>query len=226
MQVEGVVEDLVDGVAGFGVEADEPFPRAEVVAMARTCSTWNAVRPCRPAAARVPTPHGRAATRRSPSPASAPTEQASFETIAGTEFMVIKRRLIIASLLICSWVVIALAGVVPAVLLTSMGDGFCEAGNGDSNYGFMEWSWAPPGPHCVWTVESNGFASSSRPSPIWSVWLATVVVVGCLAGWQEAAALSTRDTATATPPAGPPSPPVRPRSPRDADSTGTGPAAD
>jgi hypothetical protein len=107
--------------------------------------------------------------------------------------MVNPRRVMIASLLIVSWVVITVAGVVPGVLLTTMGDGLCEAHNGDSNYGFMEWSWAPPGPHCAWTVESNGFASSSRPSPIWSVWLAAVVVVGCLAGWQLTADLSARD---------------------------------
>jgi hypothetical protein len=48
----------------------------------------------------------------------------------------------------------------------------------------MKWSVVPPGPRCVWTVELNGFAASDRPSSIWSVWLVTVVVLGCLA-WRQ-----------------------------------------
>jgi hypothetical protein len=131
-----------------------------------------------------------------------------------------KRRLVIAGLLVSSWLVITLAGAVAGALLSYMGDLSCEADTGESNYGSMDWSWAPPGPHCVWTVELNGFAASDRPSPIWSVWLATDVALGCLAAWQLAAALLSRNAASTPSPARPPSAPVTPRPPGPAGPPG------
>jgi hypothetical protein len=104
------------------------------------------------------------------------------------------------ALLVISWFAITLAGVGTGALLSGMGDLGCEADAGyapvgfrDSNYGHMEWSFVPPGPHCVWTVETNGFAASDRPSPIWSAWLLTVLVLGCLA-WRQLAARPPNET--------------------------------
>jgi hypothetical protein len=127
--------------------------------------------------------------------------------------MASRRRLIIAGLLLSSWLVITLAGTVPAAVLTSMGDLFCEADAGDSNYGRMKWSWAPPGPRCVWTTELNGFAASDRPSPIWSVWLATSAALWVVAVWQLIAAVRSLDAASAPSSTQPPSPRVMPRPP-------------
>ena len=107
-----------------------------------------------------------------------------------------RRQAAIAALLVISWLVISFAGAGAAAVLSGMGGAGCEAdpadapvGFRDSNYGRMEWSSVPPGPHCVWTVEVNGFAASDRPSPIWTLWLLTVVVLGLLAWRQFIAAL-------------------------------------
>jgi hypothetical protein len=117
-----------------------------------------------------------------------------------------RRKTAIAALLVTIWLVITLAGVGAGTLLTSMGDLSCEAdpadapvGFRDSNYGHMAWSFVPPGPHCVWTVETNGFAASDRPSPIWSLWLLTVVALGYLA-WRQLAAVASGDSPSAPPP--------------------------
>jgi hypothetical protein len=111
-----------------------------------------------------------------------------------------RRKTAIALLLVLSWLVITLAGAGTGALLTSMGHLSCEADPGDtpfgfrdSNYGHMEWSFVPPGPHCVWTVDVNGFAASDRPSSIWSVWLVTVIALGCLAWRQLVAAAASSD---------------------------------
>lgn len=99
-------------------------------------------------------------------------------------------------MLAISWAVMTLAGAGYSGLVAGMGDLGCEAdpadasvGFRDSNYGRMEWSSIPPGPRCSWTVEANGFAASDGPSPIWSLWVLTVVALGLLAGWQFLAAL-------------------------------------
>lgn len=120
-----------------------------------------------------------------------------------------RRRTAIAALLVIGWSVITLAGAGTGALLSSMGDLNCEAdpadaraGFRDSNYGRMEWSFVPPGPHCVWTVRMNGFAASDRPSPVWSLWLLAVIVLGPLAWRQLISALTSGDS-----PSAPPTPP-------------------
>lgn len=107
-----------------------------------------------------------------------------------------RRGTAIAAVLVISWLVITFAGAGYGAAISSMGDLGCEAdpedapvGFRDSNYGRMEWSSVPPGPRCVWTIEVNGFAASDRPSPIWSLWLLTVIVLGLLACWQSVSAL-------------------------------------
>ena len=110
------------------------------------------------------------------------------------------RAIMLAGILVWAWLVLTLSGTGFAEAVTTMGDLACEADTGDSNYGEMQWSFAPPGPHCVWTDEINGFAASTRPSPIWSAWLMTVVVLGCLTARQLAVALRTRTPRRTTQP--------------------------
>jgi hypothetical protein len=63
----------------------------------------------------------------------------------------------LAGILVWAWLVLTLSGTGFAAAVTTMGDLACEADTGDSNYGEMQWSFAPPGPHCgdTWTYEGD-----------------------------------------------------------------------
>lgn len=56
-----------------------------------------------------------------------------------------------------------------------------SCGEEGSNYGTLGWSVLPPGPTCTWTVEANGFDKVQGPSPVMSVWLITLIVLGIVA---------------------------------------------
>jgi hypothetical protein len=72
--------------------------------------------------------------------------------------------------LLLTWLAVTLLGVTAIWARAWVGDLGCEANQGDSNYGELQWSMLPPGPKCVFTEEANGYAATEGPSPAWSVW--------------------------------------------------------
>ncbi len=74
---------------------------------------------------------------------------------------------------------ILLIGLAWGALITFLDWGYC--GRGDSNYGKLGWSLLPPGPTCTWTVESNGVDASWGPTPVMTIWLITLILLGVVA---------------------------------------------
>ena len=70
------------------------------------------------------------------------------------------RAIMIAGILVWAWLVLTLSGTGIAAAVTTMGDLDCEADIGDSNYGEMQWSFAPPARTASGPTKSTG---SPRP---------------------------------------------------------------
>lgn len=65
---------------------------------------------------------------------------------------------------------------------------YCE--RGDSNYGALTWSKLPPGPVCTWSDQTHGGASTTGPTPVMSVWIIVMILLGVVAviGFRSASA--------------------------------------
>ena len=74
---------------------------------------------------------------------------------------------------------IATVGIGWAAMIGAVDDTYCE--RGDSNYGELSWSRLPPGPVCSWTEQRNGFTGTDGPTPVMSIWLLTLLVLGFIA---------------------------------------------
>jgi hypothetical protein len=58
-------------------------------------------------------------------------------------------------------------------------DLYCERTPGSSDYGDLGWSIVPPGPQCSWP----GVDEVRGPTPVMSVWLGLLLVLGGLMVW-------------------------------------------
>jgi hypothetical protein len=61
--------------------------------------------------------------------------------------------LIGAAIAWCLWLAV---GIVSVILVSFLGDAWCEQGV-DSNYGEFSWQPVPPGARCEWTEDVYGF---------------------------------------------------------------------
>ena len=79
------------------------------------------------------------------------------------------------------WIVLAVVGAIGIAAVDVLGDAGCE--KSESNYGKLSWSTIPPGPVCTWTTEVNGFDEVDGPSPVMSIWLVALTVLGAGSIW-------------------------------------------
>ena len=74
------------------------------------------------------------------------------------------------------WLAVLVVGVAYGVLVNDMGELYCEPVEGSSDYGDFAWSVLPPGPTCTFNASVHGFDGVRGPTPVMSVWLATLAV--------------------------------------------------
>ncbi len=79
------------------------------------------------------------------------------------------------------WVAVAIVGLGWGAVVQVLDDGYCE--KVDSNYGKLSWSVVPPGPVCTWAADANGVDEVEGPSPVMSVWLVSLGVLGGVTVW-------------------------------------------
>lgn len=78
-----------------------------------------------------------------------------------------------------AFVLVALVGTAWGALVIAQDDFYCPHPTRDSDYGELSWSVLPPGPQCTWSTESGNHVDDARgPTPVMSVWLATLAVLG------------------------------------------------
>jgi len=82
------------------------------------------------------------------------------------------------------WCLIAAPGIVGGLLISSFDTTYCAAPTGTkgSSYdiGELDWSLVPAGPRCTWADEQDGSDRTRGPSPIWTMWLLTLLILGWL----------------------------------------------
>jgi hypothetical protein len=93
-----------------------------------------------------------------------------------------RTRVLVAVAAVLNWVGLVAIGSAWIVYVQVAGDLRCQHPlAGDSLYGELRWSKWPPGPTCTWTKEAVGFDDVRGPSPVMSIWLVAVAVLGLVA---------------------------------------------
>lgn len=82
------------------------------------------------------------------------------------------------------WCTIATPGLVGALLISYSEPVYCaaptDAGGSVYDIGELSWSVVPPGPRCTWTNRPGGIDRTQGPSPVWSMWVLILLVLGSL----------------------------------------------
>lgn len=104
-----------------------------------------------------------------------------------------------AVLLVLGWTGLLLLGLGWRAFVAA-DDLYCEHSTGDSNFGELSWSIVPPGPVCTWTTERNGFDERYGPTPVMSIWLLALLVIGGLVVWVTRRAWSRQTSVAASSP--------------------------
>lgn len=84
-------------------------------------------------------------------------------------------------MLAVGWAGLLLIGLARASYLVATDPLYCEHPTESSRYGDLSWSIVPPGPQCSWG--SGHDTEVQEPTPIMSIWLVLLLVLGGLTLW-------------------------------------------
>jgi hypothetical protein len=102
------------------------------------------------------------------------------DTTVRRNFLLMPWR-VAAGMLAVGWAGLLLIGLAWGSLVVVMGDTYCEHPTRSSDYGNLSWSIVPPGPQCSWG--SGPGTEVEGPTPVMSIWLVLLLVVGGLTLW-------------------------------------------